>query len=353
MTTWTAEQAQAYANANPDVMAAFKAGQLNQGDTNLASAMAAHYDWAGQKEGRAAPTVQPAAQPPAGSNTTGWDYNMTPLGSTAPGVNNSPQVAAAFQANAAKNAYDINGNPITLQDGYKLGGGLFGNAIFNDKGQGVGQYYTSPEDAAYWKSRTQQAMDGTAVIGGGITLDQQRQNLQNTLNTGGINPGVTGGATGGYDPKQWKTYTRNGGPGMSGWSGPARETNGGGGALNQIQQWLQSMLGGQQGGSIYNPNQQYSPYGSSGSQGGGYNPFGSMYGMYNPFGNQYSNYQQPTQQQQPAYQPSNNVSGGQTSQNGQPGSFSPGYMNYNMGFRQGQMPNFGPLSQLQANAMYA
>lgn len=338
MTTWTNEQAAAYAAANPDVMAAFNAGQLNQGDTNLASAMAAHYDWAGQKEGREAPT----AQLPAGTNTTGWDYSMTPLGSTAPGVNNSPQVAAAFQDNAAKNAYDINGNPITLQDGYKFGGGLFGNAIFNDKGQGVGQYYDSPEDAAYWKSRTQQAMGGTSVIGGGITLDQQRQNLQNTLNTGGIDPGVTAGTTGTYHHMGMPGDTQ----GMSGWGDSAKLDNVG--ALGQIQQWLQGMFGGQQGGQMYSPTQQYSPYG-----GGGYNPFGSMYGMYNPFGNQYSSYQQPAQQQQPTYQPSNNVSGNPAAQNGQPGSFSPGYMDYDMGFRQGQMPNFGPLSQLQANSMYA
>lgn len=348
MTTWTNEQAAAYAAANPDVMAAFKAGQLNQGDTNLASAMAAHYDWAGQKEGRAAPTAQPAAQPPAGFNTTGWDYNMTPLGATAPGVNNSPQVASAFQANAAKHAYDINGNPITLQDGYKLGGGLFGNAIFNDKGQGVGQYYDSPEDAAYWKSRTQQAMDGSAVIGGGITLDQQRQNLQNTLNTGGINPGITAGPDTFTSPFDGLSYENKVAHhmGMPG-SGVSFPNVTGGGALGQIQQWLQGMFGEQQGGQMYSPAQQYSPYG-----GGGYNPFGSMYGMYNPFGNQYNSYQ-PTQQQQPAYQPSNNVSGNPAAQNGQPGSFSPGYMDYNMGFRQGQMPNFGPLSQLQANAMYA
>jgi hypothetical protein len=141
---------------------------------------------------------------------------------------------------------------------------------------------------------------------------------------------------------------------ISGWSGPALESQG---FLSQLMQMMQQMQGGGQAQQAYSPQQQYNPYGQQ-----GYNPFGSMYGNYNPFGNQYSSYTQPMQSTGGAvapgqmvtqsYTPSNNVSNPAT-QGGQAGSFSPGYMPYDMGFRQGNMPNFGPLSQLQANAMYA
>lgn len=77
--------------------------------------------------------------------------------------------------------YDINGNPLTLGEGQKAGSGsLFGNAIFNVDGTTAGQYYTSPEDAAYWRQRTQDTINGGAVAGP-QTMEQQNQQMQQKL----------------------------------------------------------------------------------------------------------------------------------------------------------------------------
>lgn len=318
---WSPEQAAAYAAANPDVWKSYQNDPQNQGLT-LQQAMEGHYNNYGKAEGRTAPT---ASQEYATQNL-------------------SPYISAGIQNST--NVYDLNGRPVTLGAGQRVtGGSLNGNVIYNADGTSAGNYYTSPEDAAYWRQRTQQAMGGSAVVGGGMTLEQQRQNLQNTLNTGGIDTGVTkpaGNTTGGPAHE------------ISGWSGPALESQG---FLSQLMQMMQQMQGGGQAQQAYSPQQQYNPYGQQ-----GYNPFGSMYGNYNPFGSQYSSYTQPMQSTGGAaapgqmvtqsYTPSNNVSNSAT-QGGQAGSFSPGYMPYDMGFRQGNMPNFGPLSQLQANAMYA
>ena len=81
---WTPEQAQAYAQANPDVFKAFQSGQLNNGDTNLTSAMQAHYDWTGQKEGRSDFST-PAST--AASTTTTPVASNVPAGSFPPGYN--------------------------------------------------------------------------------------------------------------------------------------------------------------------------------------------------------------------------------------------------------------------------
>lgn len=164
---WTSEQAAAYAAANPDVWKSYQNDPQNKGLT-LQQAMEGHYNNFGQSEGRAAPTAS-------------QEYSTQNL---------SPYIAAGIQ-NSTK-AYDLNGNPITLGAGQKLSGGsLNGNLIYNANGTSAGQYYTSPEDAAYWKQRTQQALNGTAVAGP-QTLEQQRQNLQSKLSTGGparvINP---------------------------------------------------------------------------------------------------------------------------------------------------------------------
>lgn len=159
---WTPEQAAAYAAANPDVFKAYQAGQLNNGDTNLASAMQAHYDWAGQKEGRAMPTAS-------------QEYSTQNL---------SPYLAAGIQNNTK--AYDLNGGLINLGAGQRVtGGSLNGNVIYNADGTSAGNYYTSPEEAARARAQVQTSINSGAVAGP-QTAAQQAATLQNTLRTGGI-----------------------------------------------------------------------------------------------------------------------------------------------------------------------
>ena len=96
---WTQEQANAYSVANPDVMKAFQSGGLNNGDTNLISAMQAHYDWAGQKEGRTLPTLSttpsniPEGKFPPGYNPLADPFNNPFTYKQYPGapVNSTPQ----------------------------------------------------------------------------------------------------------------------------------------------------------------------------------------------------------------------------------------------------------------------
>lgn len=158
---WTAEQAAAYAAANPDVWKSYQNDPQNQGLT-LQQAMEGHYNNFGQTEGRAAPTAS-------------QEYSTQNL---------SPYLSAGIQ-NSTK-AYDVNGGMITLGAGQRVSGGsLNGNVIYNADGTSAGNYYTSPEEASRARAQIQSSIASGAVAGP-QTPAQQAAALQNTLKTGGI-----------------------------------------------------------------------------------------------------------------------------------------------------------------------
>jgi hypothetical protein len=114
---WTTNQASEYAFKNPDVMKAFQDGWLNNGDKDLTSAMQAHYDLFGQKEGRLVPNANDGF--PTGYNPLADPFNNPSSYKQYPGapVNSAPQpgwglagIGMASNSNGVTNTAPVTNN---------------------------------------------------------------------------------------------------------------------------------------------------------------------------------------------------------------------------------------------------
>lgn len=168
---------------------------------------------------RGEPAPDTVASTPAPLPTTPPVTPIAPAASTSvPGVNpedrtyfntsGTPVAAGSIPYDAANSMamntyYDINGNAVKggrQADGSTIGLSPNGPIMhYNAQGQAIpGGLYTSAADAAYWKQRTQSAIGGGAVIGGGITPAQQDANLRAYLGqpSSGVNGSAKPAATG-------------------------------------------------------------------------------------------------------------------------------------------------------------
>ena len=167
-----------------------------------------HYATYGKNEGRSFTSASPT---PAHTSIYSQP-TTTPVTASQPVIANDPYASlktiygnsspTAWYEYASKPYYDINGELIQQSVNKKLGGALFQNQLLDSKGQSLGQYYSSPEEAAKMRQNMNQAaLDSfkygivagpttpaaqTASMLSGSGLNQQNQGaiLQNLYSNG-------------------------------------------------------------------------------------------------------------------------------------------------------------------------